>query len=289
MSSLSTARPASDLSAVAPSSRHDAASGFPPPQASSNLAQAIVNMLRDGSAVVTMSLPNFPISDFRGSAFPTSDGARRDFALPEHHGPQSFGPWPAANEGAAAELRDGAGARFAMVGELKRQGSSLAFVVQLVRTDDQPAPPTSERLDRHPNERSSAGLPKWRLKRAIAHIDANIENSISVGDLAKAAGLSATYFAAQFRLATGLPPHEFIMRRRISRAQAILLETRQPLIEVALSVGFQTQAHFTNVFRKCVGTPPSRWRRHHMDADDGARRRERRDVVSAFWAETGAA
>jgi AraC-like DNA-binding protein len=72
------------------------------------------------------------------------------------------------------------------------------------------------------------------------------------------------YFAAQFRAATGVRPHEFILRRRIERAQDMLLNSGTALVEIALSVGFQTQAHFTTVFKKIVGQTPHRWREANL-------------------------
>jgi AraC-like DNA-binding protein len=68
------------------------------------------------------------------------------------------------------------------------------------------------------------------------------------------------HFAAQFRAATGVRPHDYVLERRIDRARTLLREEDMPLVEVALSVGFQTQAHFTTVFRRLVGEAPGRWR-----------------------------
>lgn len=68
------------------------------------------------------------------------------------------------------------------------------------------------------------------------------------------------HFAAQFRVATGMRPHEYLLRQRIERAQKMLVETRDSLVEIALGVGFQTQAHFTTVFRRFVGDTPYQWR-----------------------------
>ena len=68
------------------------------------------------------------------------------------------------------------------------------------------------------------------------------------------------HFAAQFRAATGLPPHEYLLRRRVERAQEMLVEGATSLVEIALSVGFQNQSHFTSVFKRFVGQPPRAWR-----------------------------
>ncbi len=103
-------------------------------------------------------------------------------------------------------------------------------------------------------------LPPWRLRRVLAHIDAHLEDPITLADLAGVAGLSRMHFAAQFRAATGLRPHEFLLRRRIDHARHLLADPRSKLVDVALSVGFQTQAHFTTVFKRIVGETPHRWR-----------------------------
>jgi len=59
---------------------------------------------------------------------------------------------------------------------------------------------------------------------------------------------------------TGLRPHEYLLRRRIERAQEMLVATGMSLVDVALSVGFQTQSHFTSVFKRYAGQPPRAWR-----------------------------
>lgn len=113
-------------------------------------------------------------------------------------------------------------------------------------------------MDRH--ARVKAALPKWRLKRVIEHVNINIAERISLADMARAAGLSRMHFAAQFRTATGMRPHDFLLRCRIETAQELLSQTDQRVIDIALAVGFQTQAHFTTVFRRMVGDTPRHWR-----------------------------
>jgi AraC-like DNA-binding protein len=83
---------------------------------------------------------------------------------------------------------------------------------------------------------------------------------IRLSDMAKAAGLTPMHFARQFRAATGIRPHDYLLRRRVERAQELLRESANTLVEVALSVGFQTQAHFTTVFKRFTGETPHRWR-----------------------------
>lgn len=104
------------------------------------------------------------------------------------------------------------------------------------------------------------GLQRWRLKRVIDYIDADMSSKINSRDLAAVAGLSRMHFASQFRVATGLRPHEFLLQRRIRRAAELMRDTTMPIIEIALSVGFQTQAHFTTVFKQFTGCTPRDWR-----------------------------
>jgi AraC-like DNA-binding protein len=104
-------------------------------------------------------------------------------------------------------------------------------------------------------------LPKWRLKRTIKFIELNIGSPILLSELARAAGLSRMHFAAQFRAATGIRPHSYLLWRRIEKAQTMLATTNAPIVEVALGVGFNTQAHFTGVFKRFAGLTPGQWRR----------------------------
>jgi AraC family transcriptional regulator len=108
--------------------------------------------------------------------------------------------------------------------------------------------------------RPNSGLVKWRLKRVAEFVDAQLHQPITLADMAAAAGLSRMHFAAQFRVATGLRAHEYLLKRRVERAQRLLKETREPLAQIALSVGFKRQAHFTTVFRRLVGDTPYQWR-----------------------------
>jgi AraC family transcriptional regulator len=110
-------------------------------------------------------------------------------------------------------------------------------------------------------ERPKVGkLSRWRLKRAIDYFEAQLGKPVRLADVASSAGLTRMHFAAQFRAATGLRPHEYLLRRRIERAQEMLAGTRMPLVDIALSVGFQTQSHFISVFKRYAGQPPRAWR-----------------------------
>lgn len=107
---------------------------------------------------------------------------------------------------------------------------------------------------------SQRGLPLWRVNRAIEFIDGNLDRAIKLSDIAHSVGLSRMYFAAQFRAATGVRPRDFLRRRRIERAQSLLSTTDTNTLDIAISTGFRSQAHFTTVFKTVVGMTPARWR-----------------------------
>lgn len=118
--------------------------------------------------------------------------------------------------------------------------------------------------------RQAAPLQKWRLKRVLDYIKTHYSDTIRLKDLAKAAGLSRMHFAAQFRIATGVRPREFIVQHRIEMSRRLLAETNDSVVEIALAVGFQSQSHFTTVFRQCVGETPSRWRSLCLDSREAS-------------------
>jgi AraC-like DNA-binding protein len=103
-------------------------------------------------------------------------------------------------------------------------------------------------------------LPKWRLRRVEEYVEAHFDSGIGLSDLAEAAGLSRMHFAAQFRAATGYRPREYLLRQRIEHAKSLLSNTEMPLAEVALAVGFCTQAHFSTVFKRITSKTPASWR-----------------------------
>lgn len=108
--------------------------------------------------------------------------------------------------------------------------------------------------------RKASTLPPWRLNRAIHFVDAHLSEPIRLADMADSAGLTRMHFASQFRRATGMRPHDYLVQKRIEHAQKLLLTSRHNVLDVALSCGFRSQAHFTTVFKRLVGETPHCWR-----------------------------
>jgi AraC-like DNA-binding protein len=110
------------------------------------------------------------------------------------------------------------------------------------------------------SEGLSQGLAKWRLKLVANYVAEHLGDKVTLADMAAAARLSRMHFAALFLRATGLRPHDYLLRQRVAAARELLLSSDRPIVEIALSVGFQTQAHFTTVFKRVTGSTPARWR-----------------------------
>jgi transcriptional regulator GlxA family with amidase domain len=115
-----------------------------------------------------------------------------------------------------------------------------------------PKPPTPSR----------AGLPPALTHRICEYIDSHLDEKISLCSLAAMAGLSVHHFARAFAKSVGVPPHSFLLQRRVEKAQHLLRDTKLPLSEIALSVGFFDQSHLARHFRRLAGLPPSvaRWK-----------------------------
>lgn len=103
-------------------------------------------------------------------------------------------------------------------------------------------------------------LPNWRLQRVDSYVKSHLSDTITLSDMANAAGLSPMHFAAQFRAATGYRPHDYLLLRRLDRAKELMEDASRSMLDIALDVGFHTQAHFTTVFKRLTGKTPTAWR-----------------------------
>jgi AraC family transcriptional regulator len=105
-----------------------------------------------------------------------------------------------------------------------------------------------------------SGLAPHKLQRVLAFIEERLADSIRVRELASAVHMSPYHFARMFKQATGQPPHLYITSQRMDQAKHLLGSSDLSLVEVAASVGYQTQAHFTGVFHRHVGLTPRAFR-----------------------------
>ena len=105
------------------------------------------------------------------------------------------------------------------------------------------------------------GLAPWQLKRAEALMSENLSVQVPLGQVAEECGLSVRHLARAFRQSTGVPPHRWLLDRRVERAKELLPNSKLSLSDVALACGFGDQSHFTRTFTAAVRLSPGVWRR----------------------------
>jgi AraC family transcriptional regulator len=112
-------------------------------------------------------------------------------------------------------------------------------------------------------ERSLASTDVSALGRAVAYIEDHPDRSISLRELAGAAGLSPFHFSRVFKRHFGQSPSRYVERRRIEGAKPLIVGAQMPLAAVAQAVGFADQSHFTRRFRAHEGCTPAQFAREH--------------------------
>ncbi len=108
--------------------------------------------------------------------------------------------------------------------------------------------------------RLKGGLAPRLRRQLIDYVEAQLADPISLGELASFAALSEYHFARMFRESFGVPPHRYLLARRLTRAQQLLRGGALPLGEIALACGFASASHFSNRFRAALGATPGDYR-----------------------------
>ena len=106
----------------------------------------------------------------------------------------------------------------------------------------------------------AGALSVWQERAAKAFMSENFGRDIRVAEIAAAAGLSSGHFSQGFKTATGLTPHQWLIRLRVARAMHMLADRSASLADIAGRCGFTDQSHFTTVFARAVGATPAVWR-----------------------------
>ena len=115
-----------------------------------------------------------------------------------------------------------------------------------------------------PPPRVSGGLPARRLKLILDYIEENLAQPIAMRQLGELAGISTRHFERAFRQSIGAPPHLYVLRKRVARAQNLLLgEHGLTIDEIAVRAGFSSSSHLSSIFRRQTGYTPTAFRRLH--------------------------
>jgi AraC family transcriptional regulator len=117
------------------------------------------------------------------------------------------------------------------------------------------------RRERMPQRAAIETACDWRVRRVMERMEAEIGCDIGLRALASDVGLSPSHLSAVFAATLGVPPHRWLLRRRIDRARNLLTRTRRSITDIALACGFGSSQHFATVFKAQEGCTPTDFRK----------------------------
>lgn len=135
--------------------------------------------------------------------------------------------------------------------ELFAETVTLQLVIHLIRRyTGQQRGPTPDR----------GRLGEAARARLVAFVEAELDRSLSLSELAAVVGLHASWFSRRFKATFGCTPYSYVLQRRVARAATLLRETDLPLAEVGLTAGFCSQSQLTSTFKRLHGVTPGLYR-----------------------------
>jgi AraC family transcriptional regulator len=146
-------------------------------------------------------------------------------------------------------------------GDREATKAHIAHAVALLRGKPSVGPRSKRVLSNAETQVARGSLLIWQARRVFAHVEANLSRKILIRELARSLGLSASHFCRVFKCTFGVSPRDYMLRRRIEVAQALMLTTSEPLSSIAVRCGMCDQPHFTRSFHRIVGETPYAWRR----------------------------
>jgi len=111
-----------------------------------------------------------------------------------------------------------------------------------------------------PSRPIKAAMPGRKLKAVLGYIEDNLGRDLGLGEIAAVVGLSVSHFKTLFRKSLGMPPHQYLIRRRVERAAMQLRRGRMPIGQIALENGFCHQSHLALHTRRVLGLTPQELR-----------------------------
>ncbi|MES0863725.1 AraC family transcriptional regulator [Ruegeria sp. SCPT10] len=116
-----------------------------------------------------------------------------------------------------------------------------------------------------PSHQNTAWISKELIARIHEYVDANLEQPLSLNNVANAVQLPLARVQRALRAETGQSLHQLILHRRVTRARDLLVSTDRTLADISFACGFSSQQHMTNVFSSRLGVSPGRYRRQQGD------------------------
>ena len=114
-------------------------------------------------------------------------------------------------------------------------------------------------------ERAGGGLASWQARRLALFVDARLDRPIRLKELAEVSKLSTAYFCRAFKRTFNETPHSYIVRRRLNKAETLMLTSDFALSDIAARCGFADQAHLCKLFRQQYARSPAAWRRERTE------------------------
>ncbi|HTU89837.1 MAG TPA: AraC family transcriptional regulator [Gemmataceae bacterium] len=136
-------------------------------------------------------------------------------------------------------------------GRLAVESLANIMAVHLIRNVSAP---------RRLGSRNDAPLPQRKLRAVVEYVEEHLDSALTLEQLAVAVHLSPYHFARQFKAATGTPPHQYVIARRVERARQLLREGDFSLSAVAVHAGFSDQSQFSRHFKRLTGASPRQFR-----------------------------
>jgi AraC-like DNA-binding protein len=104
------------------------------------------------------------------------------------------------------------------------------------------------------------GLTRPQLQQVLDYIQTHLDRDLSLAELAETLNLSPTYFASAFKQAIEISPHQYVIQQRVEQAKLMLSKTDLAIVDIALQVGFASQSHLTQQFKRLTGMTPKQVR-----------------------------
>lgn len=104
--------------------------------------------------------------------------------------------------------------------------------------------------------RTTPRMSARQLRSLTEFIESHLDQKLHLADLAQFAGISATRLKTLFRNTTGMPVHQYVIRRRVEHARALMATAAMPASEVAVAAGFAHQSHMASTMRRILGQTP---------------------------------
>jgi AraC family transcriptional regulator len=145
-----------------------------------------------------------------------------------------------------AELRSGG-----MMGQLYVESLTQILVVHLLRHYSTLTQPIASQ---------NSSFTRIQLQQAIDYIHTYLNRDLSLAELASVVNISPTYFASLFKQTMGISPHQYVIQQRVEQAKMMLKRTDLAIADIALQVGFSSQSHLTQQFKRHTGMTPKQIR-----------------------------